>query len=235
MDVLATVGHSDSDMLCRMLLRGLVPATAWIAFAITEAITCCRLYAMYGGQKKILIPALVLLFCSSGTSLGIWVWSLGPSNALVSGHLLPGLNICVAIESKDTIYAAAIPHLIFDGIACGMLIYRLLTHWKTLSRSIKSNPLLSIIQRDTAIYFFINFMLYATNLLIWRYGAVTLALLFIGITVAIESVLGNRMLLNLRAADATGREHGYESEMTLMQFRTRSSRSGSKQHGESFL
>jgi len=83
-----------------------------------------------------------------------------------------------------------------------MLIYKA-WQYKTQFRDQQSQslPLISVIHRDTIVYFVVNVVLYVGNFGLLRWGDDSLGPLIVGITVAIESVLGNRMLINLRAAD----------------------------------
>jgi len=201
-----------------------------MTFVVTEAITCCRVYAMYGGKKLVIVSFLGLLFCSCTISLVLWLVAYSPGNSVVSAHLVPGFKMCAAVPSKNIVYAATIPHLIFDGLACAMLVYRVYAYRETLTK----NPLLSVIQRDTTIYFFTNFALYITNLLLLHSGSSPLGPLFIGVTVSLESVLGNRMLLNLRAVDADAHRSPQTSETAAISFTKSAHRSGPKR-GESFL
>jgi len=193
-----------SDEFCRVYLLGLFPASAFASIFVVQSIVCFRIYSMYGRSKMVLIPLVVLLLCCAVAAISITAFS--SVNSVASAHGIPGIVLCGELSSVQIIYGAVVPLVIFEGIACILVL------WKAYSHLIHSHTklpfmsrLVAIIARDSIFYFVTGFIVYISNAMIWRFGSPTLGGLLIGVGVALLSVLGNRMLLNLRVADAESR------------------------------
>jgi len=113
-----------------------------------------------------------------------------------------------------------IPHLIFESVSFLLVAYRTYTHHKDSNLTESPVSLLSIIFRDSLIYFFVSLCIAITNAMVFRYGLPGIYNIAQGPSMAVFSIALSRMLMNLRKA---GREDWDAAENLIfsgIKFRT---------------
>lgn len=192
--------------------------TGLIAAGLAETILQLRLYALYYGNKKVLalmVGCFISAMASSATIMGLVLHDI---KATSSSTFIQGSTFCIPSNAKGYFYAFWIPILCFETLLCALACIRgyksykdheirmMLRHRNRIQSTeaqISQDPdtgltILEILLRDSVGYFVIIFATYLTTTMVWIFGEVTLWEIPVGFTVALSSVIGNRLLLNLR-------------------------------------
>jgi hypothetical protein len=185
-----------TDELCMIWLRW----QGWSALGacmIAEIILQLRLYALYFLDKKVLFFMVVSFLATSACSAFIMGKVL--SNFTVQSHLIPGLPFCIPIKIPSYLYAFWIPILAFESLLCGMALFRGFQAFR-YRRSVfqAGRHLVTLLLRDSIIYYLVVFVTYLVNLLLWSTGEAGLIEIPAGFTIAMSCVMGNRLILNVR-------------------------------------
>ncbi|RDB17439.1 hypothetical protein Hypma_001612 [Hypsizygus marmoreus] len=172
--------------------------TGLIACMIAEVILQMRLYAMYSLNKKILLlmgGCFIIATSACATVMGTVLSKI--SAAAV--QLTPEIIFCVPSDVSTHFFAFWIPMLAFETLLCGLAIFKGYQTFKSSSSPFLSGKhLVSILIRDSILYFLVMFATYLTNLLVWITARQTLLEIPIGFSVALSCVMGNRIILNVR-------------------------------------
>ncbi|KAL5526776.1 hypothetical protein ACEPAF_8501 [Sanghuangporus sanghuang] len=185
--------------------------TGLVAAALAETILQLRLYALYYGNKKVLV-LMVSFFISAMASSAI-IMGTTLRDVEARAHLIPGTDFCIPIHVSSHFYAFWIPILCFEALLCALACIRGYRSYRDreirrmsdLRRRVRQSHqperhlnILEVLLRDGVGYFIIAFATYLTTTLMWIIGPITVLEIPIGFTVAFASVIGNRLLLNLR-------------------------------------
>ncbi|KAI5119833.1 hypothetical protein M0805_008399 [Coniferiporia weirii] len=199
--------------------------TGLVACAIAETILQLRLYALYYGNKKILalmVGFFIAAMAASATIMGSVLHGVD-----ASANLIPTTKLCVPLSSLNNFYAFWIPILCFETLLCALACVRgyksyrdheihLLRKKRNTGQYNDANQrteeqtasddlnILEILLRDSVGYFVVIFATYFTTVMIWILGPITVLEIPVGFTVALSSVIGNRLLLNLRGRGESG-------------------------------
>ncbi|KZP20978.1 hypothetical protein FIBSPDRAFT_954158 [Athelia psychrophila] len=164
---------------------------------VAETILQLRLYALYSLNRKVLLVMasfFIVSTASAATILGL-VFSKIKTNAMSLG----GLEFCVPSQVPSYFYAYWIPILVFESLLCGMSIARGFQTFRQRYSVFQSGKhLITILLRDSVIYFLVIFFAYLVNCLIWTTGVVGLIEIPVGFSVAMSCVMGSRLVLNVR-------------------------------------
>ncbi|OCB85300.1 hypothetical protein A7U60_g7605 [Sanghuangporus baumii] len=187
--------------------------TGLVAAALAETILQLRLYALYYGNKKVLV-LMVSFFISAMASSAI-IMGTTLRDVEARAHLIPGTDFCIPIHVSSHFYAFWIPILCFEALLCALACIRGYRSYRDreirrmsdLRRRVRQSHqperhlnILEVLLRDSVGYFIIAFATYLTTTLMWIIGPITVLEIPIGFTVAFSSVIGNRLLLNLRGS-----------------------------------
>ncbi|PPQ95906.1 hypothetical protein CVT26_015592 [Gymnopilus dilepis] len=181
--------------------------TTVIACILAETILTMRIYALY--HRRTVILRLVIFCCfSCWTASGIII-GLGVHTTSVTAIVLetPSGKICFN-QISPKLYLFWIPILFYESLLfvlafChGVEMYRISPHGRNVSTALDHQGLSDIFVRDSVIYFIALGTIYFTTLLFWLIEKNPLIEVPSGISFAISSVLGSRLILNLREADA---------------------------------
>ncbi|KAG5652404.1 hypothetical protein H0H81_005098 [Sphagnurus paluster] len=92
--------------------------------------------------------------------------------------------------------------LAFETILCILALFKGYETFRSSSSPFHSGRhLVSILLRDSLLYYFVMFATYLTNLLVWAIASQNLLEIPIGFSVAMSCVLGNRIILNVRSVN----------------------------------
>ncbi|KAF8870370.1 hypothetical protein BD779DRAFT_547154 [Infundibulicybe gibba] len=164
---------------------------------LVQGILIARLQAMYA-YNKMLLKFLLLLYVASGTS-AIFVAAFSLRTNIVTAHPAPGLVVCSSLTPPGHIYALWIPILGFESIAFCLAAQKAFYHlWRNPFKGSSVMRFMEVVLRDSVIYFFIILAAYLVNTFIWRFASPNLLDVVHGMTLATVSLLGTRMLINLK-------------------------------------
>jgi len=185
-----------TDELCMAWLRW----QGWTGLAtcmVAEIILQLRLYALYFLDKKVLLFMVISFLGTSACAAAIMGEVL--SNFTVQSHIIPGFPFCIPIKVPNYLFSFWIPILAFESILCGMALFRGFQAFRYRHSVFQSGRhLVTLLLRDSIIYYLIIFVTILTNLLVWSTGQVGLIEIPVGFTVAMSCVMGNRLILNVR-------------------------------------
>ncbi|THU86307.1 hypothetical protein K435DRAFT_368979 [Dendrothele bispora CBS 962.96] len=175
--------------------------TGLFAAMIAEIILQMRLYALYFLDKKVLRMMVAAFIATSATSAAIMGVVL--SKITVAVVPLPVIGpFCAPVKVPDYFYTFWIPILSFETLLCFMAITKGIQTFRTSGPLFRQGrQLVGILIRDSIVYFFVMFATYLTCLLVWVLGTRDMLEIPIGFSVAMSCVLGNRVILNVRAAN----------------------------------
>jgi len=171
--------------------------TALVGVMMAELILQVRLYALYFLDRGILLFMMASFVASTATAATIMGIVLSSVDA--HANLIPGLPFCIPSNVKGYTYAFWIPISAFESLLCGMAIFRGFQAFHYQLSFFKSGRhLVSLLLRDSIVYYLIVFATYFTNLVMWSTNQLGLIEIPGGFTMAMSCVMGNRLILNVR-------------------------------------
>ncbi|KAJ7429739.1 hypothetical protein B0H11DRAFT_2211908 [Mycena galericulata] len=174
--------------------------TGLIACMIAEVILQMRLYALYFLNKKVLALMVVTFLASSASSAVIMGKAL--SGLAARSHPILGMpTFCypVATTVPSYFFAFWIPIIAFESLLCGLALYRGFQTFRASGTLFQSGRhLVSILIRDSVLYFLVMFATYFTNMLVWLSAGPNRLEIPITFSIALSCCLGNRLILNVR-------------------------------------
>ncbi|EKM76900.1 hypothetical protein AGABI1DRAFT_93821 [Agaricus bisporus var. burnettii JB137-S8] len=178
--------------------------TGLIACMLAEVILQTRLYALYSLNNRILALMVSMFLLSSGLSAVVMGKVLADMSISATRFSFDGIEdaFCVPQNISPNFFLFWVPLLVFESLLCGMAVYKGYQSFKAGATMLHSGSrLLSILIRDSVLYFIIIASAYLACLLLWILARQTLLEIPIGFTVAMSCVLANRVILNVREAN----------------------------------
>ncbi|QRW27432.1 hypothetical protein RhiXN_02027 [Rhizoctonia solani] len=147
------------------------------------------------------IPRNWPVLCSSAGMAGI----IGNSfaNMKAQHERIPGFHICSLVGIPEGMYIYWATNLAFESILFGLALFKAYQH---VSRKQGIRPgwsgprILSVLVRDSIMYFAVIFVTYIINLVSWSTGGSGIYQLAIALAIALRASMGSRLLLNVREA-----------------------------------
>jgi len=177
---------------------------------ITESLLVARIYAMYGLNRRLLHLLVALFLASWLSAFAIMLLSqirtdsqlkFVPALPDIFAHRLRG---CFPSGSyghpagANDLYLFWIPSLCFEGVLCGMVLWKAVTDYNILDFDRPRVSGEDLIVRDSVVYFLAAFAAYLTNCLVWRYGDARMGEVTVGFTVAVPTITIQRLLLHMQ-------------------------------------
>ncbi|TCD67435.1 hypothetical protein EIP91_012407 [Steccherinum ochraceum] len=172
-------------------------ATGIITVAVTEAILSLRLYALWALDRRILATVLSCLLVSLTTAAALVANGMAKISA--SSHTIPGLPFCTRTVPPDSFFHFWIPILFSESVLFVLAIVKGVQTYKKMLGSLNRQPLLKVLIRDSALYFLVVFATYLGSAIVFLTGSDTQMECVICFAVAMASVMGNRLCLNIRS------------------------------------
>ncbi|KAJ7667538.1 hypothetical protein DFH06DRAFT_1182812 [Mycena polygramma] len=190
------------------------------ALVVTELILIMRIWAIYERKKVVLLAMLLLLACTTVASIVVLV--IQARHTTGTNNPLPGIYLCILTSKLNILWAFWIPPLIFECIAFLLVAYKTFIHRRDSVGTTVS--LMSVIFRDSLLYFFVSLCVAIVNALVFRFGSPGLYDISQGPSMALFSAVMSRLLLNLRKA---GRDEHWNKvdRFSSIQFRAGTMRS----------
>ncbi|TFK37603.1 hypothetical protein BDQ12DRAFT_724055 [Crucibulum laeve] len=178
---------------CVFYLRWLTVTTT-ISTSVVQGILMLRVWALHRRNKAALYVGYFFYFGGVATLIGLVVKDYIGEDVIINDALssLPG---CYATTVPSIIAGFWIAPLIVESVLFILVVSRAFIWWKNGS----STPrILSILARDSTIYFAVVFALLLANYLMFELGPPFLSSLLVSPSTTAGCILGSHMLLNLR-------------------------------------
>ncbi|KDR73851.1 hypothetical protein GALMADRAFT_269435 [Galerina marginata CBS 339.88] len=174
---------------------------------VTDSIVWLCVCALYGNAKKIRYSLLALFLTS--IACGILVLGLVGRHSKGTNSIAPGINACLVYTPFKNLWEFWVPILVYETTTL-ILVSR--KYYEYVTKAIHWNsPLLEVILKNTFLYLAIVFGIYIGSSVLWSMSD-PLSGLLDSTTVAMLSILGNRMLFNLREEGMRGDGSGELTE-----------------------
>jgi len=96
------------------------------------------------------------------------------SEVTMQSNSIPGFPFCIPFDVPGYLYAFWIPILAFESLLCGMALFRGFQAFHYRQSVFQSGRhLVTLLLRDSIVYFLIIFITYLSNLLLWSTGQVS--------------------------------------------------------------
>ncbi|CAE6427020.1 unnamed protein product [Rhizoctonia solani] len=173
-------------------------AAGIIAKAAAEMIMIFRLYALYRGNKIILVLLTLGSICNLTTMSVLMQLGLERINI----YERPGswYKGCHPVGLPNWFWGYYISPLIFETILLLLTLYKTVGHIRS---KVTKTPVIQLFVRDGVAYFAIMFCTLLSNALIWLLAPPGLLEAGIGFAIAVPTVMASRILLNLRGLSGT--------------------------------
>lgn len=168
---------------------------------LTQCIMQLRIYAMYRRTRWILM-ILLFSFFSEVLAIVVIIWrTIGPTSKLVvTDEPFPGKHMCSFSGINTNFIYLFIPVLCFEILLFFLAIRISLNNireWRaTPCTSLRINTFMSMLVRDSILYFFINLAMCAIVMGLWHNAAALHANISIPFIMLVETVIGTRMVIN---------------------------------------
>ncbi|KAK7039614.1 hypothetical protein R3P38DRAFT_2514914 [Favolaschia claudopus] len=190
----------------------LYPGLIWAKFQVFAALFCAfvvevimqvRLHAMYGNDKRLIF--VVSLLCV-GELMSMMSLSLAKcvKNVFTGLTQIPGapwtLDFCNNVI-PDHFYPYWIAFMLFDAIILVLVVRKAYIHYRKLPDKSWSNAsLMTVLIRDSVLYFLCNVVVFLGTTLLWRFGPTSLATIANSWSLVVPSTSAGRLLLNMRSS-----------------------------------
>ncbi|TFK69182.1 hypothetical protein BDN72DRAFT_959739 [Pluteus cervinus] len=186
-----------SPSVCVFFLRWLA-VTVTAQNAIVQGILVMRVWALHRQNKVALSIALSFYFGGVITLIGLTVQDYVGEAVAIDDDLsqLPG---CYATTVPSIIGGFWIAPLVIESVLFLLVVSRAFKWWRDGSSAPR---ILSLLARDSTLYFAIVFALLLANFIMFQLGPPFLASLLVTPSNTAGVILGSHLLLNLRALAA---------------------------------
>ncbi|EUC62177.1 transmembrane protein, putative [Rhizoctonia solani AG-3 Rhs1AP] len=151
----------------------------------------------YLQDKRIVYPVVFLFFVQAIGMAAIIGMSFAKMKA--THEPVPGFHICALLGVPQGMYVYWATNLAFESILFGLAVVKAYQH--VSRRQGWSGPrILSVLVRDSILYFLVIFVTYIMNLVSWSTGGSGIYQLAIALAIALRASMGSRLLLNVREA-----------------------------------
>jgi hypothetical protein len=159
---------------------------------------------MYRRTRPILV-ILVVAFFSECLAVVVMIWrTIGPTSKLVvTDEPFPGKHLCSFSGINTNFIYLFIPVLCFEILLFFLAIRVSLGNMRERratpgTSSLRMNTFMSMLVRDSILYFFINLAMCAIVMGLWRNAVALHANISIPFIMLVEMVIGSRMVINLK-------------------------------------
>jgi len=202
---------NSTDHFCNVFVSHLVLTTGVVQIHVVQLILAIRIFALYP-QNRVLKAAVLTCW---GASFIVAATLSETSAEFFIGGLVdnsPSFTGCGVDQAPSKLWPFWVPIIVFETVAVLLAGSKTIGHLKE-SKFVGSQTygVLQIMLRDSMLYFSTIFVLYILNAVLWQHNSDNFLTVFTGPTVCFSSVLGSRMLLNIRKELADPRSDGSSS------------------------
>ncbi|CAE6472768.1 unnamed protein product [Rhizoctonia solani] len=193
--------YSNTDHIACLHWQKFQGWTGWLTNMTVEIIILVRIAAMYSQDKRITYPVIVLFFAQAIGMASIIGMSFAKMQA--THEPVAGFHICALIGVPEGMYIYWATNLAFETVLFSLAIikaYQHVSRQRGLRPSWSGPRILSVLVRDSILYFLVIFVTYIMNLVSWSTGGSGIYQLAIALAIALRASMGSRLLLNVREA-----------------------------------
>lgn len=190
LDEIAMHKTSWSDQSCSHFSFA-APVFQSMSIALAHACFLMRTYAIYQRRKLVLFPLVAVWLAE----IALDIWPLVRPNA--TAERVPGPGCMTQMWTTEIVVFQLGNIIVFDTLVLTLLVGRCLY----LIKHNGSVPLIRALIRDGVGYFGIVFVCNVTNLILLFHSHFVIQQCFVMFSLAVPSVMVNRMLLSLRAME----------------------------------
>ncbi|KAF5379554.1 hypothetical protein D9757_009259 [Collybiopsis confluens] len=180
---------------CKFAIAYWLTGTSMLQLAVTDSIVWLCVCALYANSKRVRWPLLglmVVCVLSATATLGV----VG-SEAKGAAEVIPGIKRCTVYTQYHGLWLFWIPIIVYETTTL-VLVLRLFILYLRNRKGWASN-LMELLLKDMLLYLAVIFIAFVSNAYLFSNPDPSLSGLLNPPTVVFLSILGNRMLLNLRA------------------------------------
>ncbi|KIL01055.1 hypothetical protein PAXRUDRAFT_29403 [Paxillus rubicundulus Ve08.2h10] len=170
----------------------------------TQAIMQLRIYAMYRRSKRILALLLTFFFCEIA-AIAFIIWrAIGPRSPLaVVNDFSPDKHYCAFSGVNENFTYLFIPFLCFEALlfflaARAFILDIRCNEASTEKKGLRLNTFISVLARDSLLYFFVNLVACALVMGLWQSITELYANICVPFVMFLEVVVGTRLVLDFR-------------------------------------
>ncbi|KAJ8507422.1 hypothetical protein ONZ45_g10212 [Pleurotus djamor] len=191
------IGAHLSTVSCQAWFHYIIGISALTVVCSVNLILSLRIYGLYGRARWVAILLGTILSATTAVQAYI-VAQFSPDFILIPLPFSKNIVACDPISTAH-LYLALIPGLGFDALALTLVLVRGLLHIQR-QRGVGSrgSTIVRVLTRDSASYFMIIVLIYTALTISWVKSPGIEAFTTFGYGLAMISVAGSRMLLNLK-------------------------------------
>ncbi|EGN96276.1 hypothetical protein SERLA73DRAFT_162144 [Serpula lacrymans var. lacrymans S7.3] len=172
-----------------------------VLLSFVEVILQIRLFALYNNDKRVVIPVMISFVMMVFAQLGMASYEVYFNNLGLAGFdatIAESLGICPG-GTPTWFYLFMIPIMVFDFILFVLALYKSLQHYRQVPDKTWSGArVISMMMRDSLLFFMINFVVFLISTLIYLVGPRTLYQKIANWQMVIPAILAERLVLNVR-------------------------------------
>ncbi|KAJ6597461.1 hypothetical protein DFH09DRAFT_1131900 [Mycena vulgaris] len=173
-----------------------------VQVVVVDVILSLRVYAMYGLDRRV----LYILGCAAVVGVGVAAWAISAQNNPrdLEDYSVPGCFL--PLSNRSGTYLAAVWEALFayDLLIFGMIVARTSRLWLRQRAPGSSTPLVTLMQRDGALYFVAMTLANLPNVISFYVGGPFLKGGFSTFATSISATMTSRLMLNLHASADRG-------------------------------
>ncbi|KAG5736065.1 hypothetical protein E4T56_gene16433 [Termitomyces sp. T112] len=169
--------------------------TSWptvLSIGTVDVILILRVSAIYGRCKRVTHCLIAFFLCTLGAWIILDVMITKGTSSMPGGEVFTG---CLFM-APDYFYAAWIPPVVFETVIIVLTVYK-------ISQADSMTPTLTILARDSIVYFTMIFVMLLSNLFLARFGKGFQGALLIEPCSVVACIAVARMTLNIRDSKQT--------------------------------
>jgi len=217
----AVVITTNSAEFCQRWGHSFLAAAGTTEIIIVHLILAIRVWSLYARSRLIGAFLLISLLGTAAGEIYVDLVLIPNFTRIVNGA---NTYACFPDGTKDT-SLFFVPVLIFEVIVLILVIFQAVNRWRSeVQTGIGSSSLFTTLVRDSVGYFFVILVVYIVNAVTWVIFPTALKFLLQGYSLAAVSIMGTRLLLNLRL-EAKRQANGTDSsifELDSVKFAPRS-------------
>ncbi|KAH8116644.1 hypothetical protein DFH11DRAFT_1223714 [Phellopilus nigrolimitatus] len=186
-----------------------------IMCTITEMTLQLRIYAMYNKSRKILLLFTTTLIITVVADVVIAAMVVKKEKPVILNFGSdPSMRACWPADSPSFFWAYWTPALANESLLFGLALYKGIQNLRVFGTESSMSRLLTLLVRDSVLYFFVVFSFFFMAQIIWIVKGQTYMEVPSGFAMAIEAIMIQRLLLNLREDGSDSGQQSYGSFST---------------------
>ncbi|KAE9391074.1 hypothetical protein BT96DRAFT_925523 [Gymnopus androsaceus JB14] len=180
---------------CKFAIAYWQIGTSILQLVISNGIVWLCVCALYQNNKKVRWPLLGLMAVC--VLAGTAVVGVVGSHSKGASELIPGIQRCTVYTQIHNLWLFWIPILVYETTTLTLVLHLFIRYLR--NRKQGASHLLELLLKDMLLYLVVIFVAFVSDAVLFANPDPTLSGILDPPTVVLLSILGNRMLFNLRA------------------------------------